>query len=79
MPSIVGNVKIVSIGSAGVVQFGDTLQNNPYSTTKTFAGAGSFNTGDLAHTANFLSNTITNDNDLMDENQPSAGNPGVFI
>lgn len=78
MPSMVGNIKIVSIGSAGVVEFGDTLQNRPYSTTKTFTGAGSFNTGDLAGTANFISNTNSMDSDLMDQNQPVAGNGGVI-
>ncbi|MDG0789804.1 spore germination protein [Cohnella ginsengisoli] len=70
MPSIVGAVKIISIGSSGVVQFGDCLQVSPSSTTKTFAGAGSFVTGDLPRT-NSISSTNTNDPDVVDSN--SAG------
>lgn len=70
MPCIVGAVKIISIGSSGVVQFGDCLQVSPSSTTKTFAGAGSFVTGDVPRT-NSISATNTNDPDVLDSN--SAG------
>jgi len=69
MPSIVGNLKVISVGSAGIVQIGDALQLSPQSNTKTFAGAGSFNTGDLAHTYTAVSNTNTNDQDVNDQNQ----------
>ncbi|MDG0813225.1 MULTISPECIES: spore germination protein [Cohnella] len=77
MPSIVGAVKIVSIGSSGVVQFGDCLQITPTSTTKTFAGAGSFVTGDFPRT-NSISSTNTNDQDLADSSEAQVGgNSGV--
>ncbi|GIQ67823.1 spore germination protein [Xylanibacillus composti] len=66
MPAIVGNVKFVSVGSSSVVQFGDALVLAPISTTKTFAGSGSFITGDLPVTNNGLSNTLTNDTDAID-------------
>ncbi|WP_373230520.1 spore germination protein [Cohnella sp.] len=66
MPCIVGNVKILSIGSSGVVQFGDALQISPTSTSKTYAGSGSFLTGDLSRSNNAVSATNTYDKDLQD-------------
>lgn len=74
MPAIVGNVKVVSVGGSGVVQFGDCIQISPRSTSKTFAGAGSFNTGDIPQTYNAISNTNTNDADVKDSTQDSVGN-----
>lgn len=81
MPSIVGAVKILSVASGAVVQFGDALQIRPSSTTKTFAGAGSFLTGDLARSANALSATNTNDQDLEDasNNQAGGGAAGTVV
>lgn len=66
MPSIVGAVRIVSVGSSAVVQFGDTLLISPSSSTKSYAGAGSFVTGDLPVTNNAVSGTLTNDPDVND-------------
>lgn len=66
MPSIVGNVKILSVGPSSVVHFGDCVIISPTSSSKTFAGAGSFNTGDFPSVFNALSNTVTNDPDLID-------------
>ncbi|MGG1313615.1 spore germination protein [Cohnella laeviribosi] len=77
MPSIVGAVKILSVGSGAIVQFGDTLQNNPRSTSKTYAGAGSFVTGDLSRTNNAVSATNTNDPDVKDSSNSTVGNSGV--
>lgn len=79
MPSIVGAVKILSINQGAVVQFGDSLQIRPSSTTKTFAGAGSFVTGDLSRTNNAVSATNTNDPDVEDSsnNQGGGGAGGV--
>jgi len=78
MPCIVGNVKILSVGGSGVVQFGDTLQISPSSTSKTYAGAGSFVTGDLSRT-NSISSTITNDPDVQDSSENTiGGNSGVI-
>jgi spore germination protein PA len=72
MPSIVGNVKIISVGSSSVVHFGDTFIIAPNSSSKTFAGAGSFNTGDFPRVYNAYSTTITNDSDLIEANATSG-------
>lgn len=64
MPAIVGGVKISSVGGSGVVIFGDTLYISPKSTSKTFAGAGSFSTGDFQFSATGPSATLTSDNDV---------------
>lgn len=72
MPAIVGAVQINSIGSGGVFHIGDVFSISPYSVAKTFAGAGSFNTGDGLHIYNQYSNTNTNDPDIADSN--IAGN-----
>ncbi|MBB6673404.1 spore germination protein [Cohnella nanjingensis] len=77
MPSIVGAVKILTVGSSGVVLFGDTLQVKPVSTTKTFAGAGSFVTGDFPRT-NSISSTNTNDPDVVDSSSTEVGNSGII-
>lgn len=72
MPCIVGNVKILSVGSGSVVQFGDSLQISPSSTSKTYAGAGSFITGDLSRANNAVSATNTNDTDFQDSTENTA-------
>jgi hypothetical protein len=72
MPAIVGNLKIISVGSAGVVHIGDSIQVAPQSTSKTYAGSGSFSTGDLPQNYNAVSNTNTQDPDVADSNQASA-------
>lgn len=77
MPAIVGNIKILSVGPSSIVQIGDTIQISPTSASKTFAGAGSFNTGDFAHTNNAISATNTFDDDVADSSQANAGNQGV--
>jgi spore germination protein PA len=68
MPAFVGVVKLNSIASSGVFHIGDVFAISPHSVTKTFAGAGSFNTGDGLHIYNYCSNTNTNDADIADEN-----------
>ncbi|EXX85778.1 spore gernimation protein GerPF [Paenibacillus darwinianus] len=67
MPAIVGNIKILSVASSSIVQLGDAIVLSPRSTSKTFAGAGSFNTGDLPMTNNGVSLTNTMDNDVIDD------------
>jgi hypothetical protein len=66
MPSIVGAVRIVSVGSSAIIQFGDCILISPSSSTKSYAGAGSFVTGDLPRTNNAVSGTLTNDPDVSD-------------
>jgi len=68
MPSIVGPIKINSVGG-GVVNFGDTFYLSPKDTSKTNAGSGGFNTGDFINTNTAFSNTTTNDPDMADQTQ----------
>lgn len=68
MPSIVGAIKINSIGSSGVFNIGDVFTISPVSSAKTFAGAGSFNTGDNLKISNEYSSTNTYDKDVADAN-----------
>lgn len=69
MPSIIGGVKINSIGSSGIANFGDLFYASPKTISKTFAGAGSFVTGDFPQTNSAVSATNTNDSDVADSNQ----------
>ncbi|MBD2863734.1 MULTISPECIES: spore germination protein [Paenibacillus] len=68
MPAIVGNIKILSVGNSSIVHIGDSLQLSPTSTSKTFAGAGSFNTGVNIKTFNGVNNTNTLDAAIADSN-----------
>ncbi|GAE35446.1 spore germination protein [Halalkalibacter akibai] len=68
MPAIVGAVKVNSVGNSGVFNIGDVYRMAPQSTAKTFAGAGSFNTGDYLKIRNDKSITNTYDNDVVDSN-----------
>lgn len=72
MPSLVGVIKINSIGSAAVFNVGDTLYISPKSTSKTFAGQGSFSTGDFQFSNNGLNATNTLDPHLIDSNIAST-------
>ncbi|EDL64044.1 spore germination protein [Bacillus sp. SG-1] len=67
MPAFVGAVQVISVGSSGVVHIGDTFQIRPVSTAKTFAGAGSFVTGDGISVYNESSVTYTIDDDTLDQ------------
>jgi spore germination protein PA len=78
MPGIVGTIKIVSVGPSSIVHIGDSVQLAPQSTSKTFAGAGSFNTGDYLRVMNWYSNTNTNDSDFADSNPVSVNKAGVL-
>ncbi len=69
MPAIVGAMKVNSVGTASVVHIGDVVNISPYSEVKTFAGAGSFNTGDGLYVFNQNSITNTFDSDLVDQPQ----------
>jgi spore germination protein PA len=68
MPAVVGALKIINISASGVVHIGDAGVIAPRSASKTYAGSGSFNTGDFPSTYNVVSSTNTNDQDLNDEN-----------
>ncbi|AIF42737.1 MULTISPECIES: spore germination protein [Virgibacillus] len=67
MPSIVGPIKINSVGG-GVVNFGDSFYLSPKSTSKTNTGSGALNTGDFICTNNGISSTNPFDPDANDQN-----------
>lgn len=67
MPAIVGVVQVISIGSGAVFHIGDVYKISTLSTSKTFAGAGSFNTGDGLNVQNQQSSTNTYDQDGIDQ------------
>ncbi|MBC5636660.1 MULTISPECIES: spore germination protein [Ornithinibacillus] len=67
MPSIVGPVKINSVGG-GVVNFGDSFYLSPKSSSKTVTGAGSLNTGDFINTNTGGNLTNHFDPDINDQN-----------
>lgn len=71
MPAIVGSVRIVNVGPSSIVHIGDSIHLAPQSASKTFAGAGSFNTGDSVQNYNAISSTNTFDADVADGNAVS--------
>lgn len=72
MPAIVGIIQVISVSSSGIVHVGDVFKISPYSIAKTFAGAGSFNTGESLSLYNAYSSTNVQDTDGID--QPLAFN-----
>ncbi|ERI11586.1 spore germination protein [Aneurinibacillus aneurinilyticus] len=68
MPSIVGNINIVSVDHSSIINFGDTVILSPKSAAKSFAGSGSFNTADVMKNYNGFNATNTNDSHLADAN-----------
>lgn len=68
MPAYVGVIKIISMGGSSIFNIGDVNLMYPTSQAKTFAGAGSFNTGDGLSVYNHHSVTSVNDNDTNDQN-----------
>ncbi|MDF2721219.1 MAG: spore germination protein GerPA/GerPF [Paenibacillus sp.] len=78
MPAIVGAITVFSVGPSSVVHIGDSILLAPRSTSKTFAGAGSFNTGDNVQTYTTVSNTNTYDADVADSNIAAIDGAGVI-
>ncbi|WP_391560721.1 spore germination protein [Robertmurraya sp.] len=70
MPSIIGGININS--NSGTVNFGDTLNISPISSSKSVSGQGGGNTGNLVNTINGANLNNTIDPDLIDE--PITGN-----
>lgn len=68
MPAKVGAVKIINISSSAIFNIGDVYSMCPDSSAKTYAGGGSFNTGNgiRIHLAN--ANTYVTDPDNADQN-----------
>ncbi|WP_047982472.1 spore germination protein [Ornithinibacillus contaminans] len=70
MPAKVGAVKVNSISSSSIFNIGDVYSMSPTSSAKTYAGGGSFNTGDGLRINLNHSNTYVYDKDQID--QPTA-------
>lgn len=66
MPSFVHNVKIVSTADSSSIQNGDAFLLAPFSTSKTYLGSGSSNTGDVSGALNLYSMTRVDDEDIID-------------
>lgn len=67
MPAKVGAVKINSISSSSIFNIGDVYSMNPESTAKTYAGGGSFNSGDGIQVNLDHSNIYVYDKDTIDQ------------
>ena len=72
MPALVGAVNIISIGASSVFNIGDVYTISPQSAVRTYAGAGSFISGDNLKIYNYQSQTNTFDIEAID--QPLTGN-----
>ncbi|SFA82041.1 spore germination protein PA [Lentibacillus halodurans] len=68
MPAKVGAVKVNTIDNASVFNIGDVYSMCPESTAKTYAGGGSFITGDRAYIRLGQSMTYVSDQDKTDQN-----------
>ncbi|WP_101843448.1 spore germination protein [Halobacillus sp. Marseille-P3879] len=67
MPAKVGFVKVITVSSSGVFNIGDVFSMSPYAATKTFAGGGSFNTGNGIRIHLDKAETYINDKELIDQ------------
>lgn len=67
MPAIVGAINVISVTSGAVMHIGDVFTIAPKSTAKTFAGAGSFITGEANTITNYYSSTNTYESDAIDQ------------
>ncbi|RDW19930.1 spore germination protein [Oceanobacillus chungangensis] len=67
MPAKVGAVKVSNISSSSIFNIGDVYSMSPQSTAKTYAGSGSFNTGNGIRINLNKSNTYINDSDKIDQ------------
>jgi hypothetical protein len=71
MPTFVRNIEISSVQNSSVIHVGDIIKSSPVSSTKTFTGSASFNTGDTfgVDIKNNVGNVShTNDQDFKDSN-----------
>ncbi|ELK45243.1 spore germination protein [Halobacillus sp. ACCC02827] len=67
MPAKVGAVKVISISSSSIFNIGDVYNMAPQAMAKTFAGGGSFNTGDGIRIDLNSANTYINDSEVIDQ------------
>ncbi|TLS37197.1 spore germination protein [Pseudalkalibacillus caeni] len=68
MPSKVSSVEINILFASSVVRFGDAVNVSPKQASKSFGGAGGFNTGDGLNVNNIASGTNSVDPDAGDQN-----------
>ncbi|TFJ93566.1 spore germination protein [Lentibacillus salicampi] len=68
MPAKVGAVKVNNVGNSSVFNIGDVYSMSPESTAKTYAGGGSFITGDGIRIRLGQSTTYVTDKDKLDQN-----------
>lgn len=68
MPATVGAVKVINMGSSSIFNIGDVYSMSPESSAKTYAGGGSFNTGDGTDIRLGKSTTYVRDTDIADQN-----------
>ncbi|MEN2767678.1 spore germination protein [Ornithinibacillus xuwenensis] len=69
MPAKVGAVKVNNVSSSSIFNIGDVYSMSPVSSAKTFAGGGSFNTGDGIRINLNQSNTYVYDKDIVDQSR----------
>lgn len=68
MPAKVGAVKVINIASSSIFNIGDVYSMAPDSSAKTYAGGGSFNTGNGIRVQLTNSKTYVSDPDVADQN-----------
>ncbi len=66
MSAFVGAIKVNSVSSSGVFHIGDAYYIQPISSAKTYAGGGSFNTGNGIRVRLGQSDTVVFDQDHID-------------
>ncbi len=62
-----GAVKVITVSSSSILNIGDVYSMCPESSAKTYAGGGSFNTGDGIRIKLADSNTYVYDKDHIDQ------------
>lgn len=65
MPSFIGTFKVVT--NTGTLNNGDNFITAPVTSAKTYEGSGSAVTGDFPTTISFISLTLVNDPDIIDD------------
>lgn len=68
MPAVVGAIKVITLGTSSIFHIGDVYYMQPYSEAKTFAGGGSFITGNGITIKIDESTTTIHDQDKFDQN-----------
>jgi len=67
LPAFVGFVFVNNLANSCVFHIGDVYRIAPRSASKTYSGAGSFNTADKLSVYNYESATNTFDKDIQDQ------------